>query len=110
MADAAKERLYEYIAITDHSKGLKIAGGINERALRKQGLEIAKINNSLLKARAKLTVLHSIEMNLNLHGEGDMLPQSLAPLDIVLSSFHSSLRTTQDQTDRYLAALSNPNI
>jgi putative hydrolase len=110
MADAAKERLYEYIAITDHSKGLKIAGGINERALRKQGLEIAKINNSLLKARAKLTVLHSIEMNLNLHGEGDMLPQSLAPLDIVLSSFHSSLRTTQDQTDRYLAALCNPNI
>ena len=110
MADAAKERLYEYIAITDHSKGLKIAGGINERALRKQGLEIAKINNSLLKAGAKLTVLHSIEMNLNLHGEGDMLPQSLAPLDIVLGSFHSSLRTTQDQTDRYLAALCNPNI
>jgi histidinol phosphatase-like PHP family hydrolase len=110
MADAAKERSYDYIAITDHSKGLKIAGGINERALRKQGLEIAKINNSLLKAGAKLTVLHSIEMNLNPRGEGDMLPQSLSPLDIVLGSFHSSLRTTQDQTDRYLAALRNPNI
>jgi histidinol phosphatase-like PHP family hydrolase len=110
MADAAKERSYDYIAITDHSKGLKIAGGINERALRKQGLEIAKINNSLLKAGAKLTVLHSIEMNLNPRGEGDMLPQSLSSLDIVLGSFHSSLRTTQDQTDRYLAALRNPNI
>ena len=110
MADAAKERSYDYIAITDHSKGLKIAGGINERALRKKGLEIAKINNSLLKAGAKLTVLHSIEMNLNLHGKGDMLPQSLSYLDIVLGSFHSSLRTIQDQTDRYLAALRNPNI
>jgi histidinol phosphatase-like PHP family hydrolase len=110
MTDAAKERSYDYIAITDHSKGLKIAGGINERALRKQGLEIAKINNSLLKAGAKLTVLHSIEMNLNPRGEGDMLPQSLSSLDIVLGSFHSSLRTTQDQTDRYLAALRNPNI
>ena len=108
MADAAKERSYDYIAITDHSKGLKIAGGINERALRKQGLEIANINNLLLKVGAKLTVLHSIEMNLNLHGEGDM--QSLSSLDIVLGSFHSSLRTIQDQTDRYLAALRNPNI
>jgi len=105
MADAAKERSYDYIAITDHSKGLKIAGGINERALRKQGLEIANINNLLLKVGAKLTVLHSIEMNLNLHGEGDMLPQSLSSLDMVLGSFHSSLRTIQDQTDRYLAAL-----
>src|SRR2546423_8221642 len=36
MANAAKERSYEYIAITDHSKGLKIAGGIDERALKRQ--------------------------------------------------------------------------
>ena len=36
MADAAKERGYEYIAITDHSKSLKIAGGIDERTLKKQ--------------------------------------------------------------------------
>jgi DNA polymerase (family X) len=55
-------------------------------------------------------VLRSVEMNLNLRGEGDMLPQSLSSLDIVLGSFHSSLRTTQDQTDRYLAALCNPYI
>jgi len=39
-----------------------------------------------------------------------MLPRSLSSLDIVLGSFHSSLRITQDQTDRYLAALRNPNI
>src|SRR6266480_3021552 len=50
MADAAKERAYEYIAITDHSKGLKIAGGIDEGALRKQGTEIAKINPSTSKS------------------------------------------------------------
>jgi histidinol phosphatase-like PHP family hydrolase len=110
MADAAKELSYEYIAITDHSKALKIARGINERALRKQGAEIAKINSSLLKAGAKLTVLHSIEMNLNPRGEGDMSPKSLLPLDLVLGSFHSSLRTLEDQTERYLAALGNPNI
>src|SRR5438105_4045423 len=79
MATAAKERSYEYIAITDHSKGLKIAGGINESALKKQGSEVAKINSSLIKAGAKLRVLHSIEMNLNPRGEGDMSPKSLLP-------------------------------
>ena len=110
MAGAAKERGYEYIAITDHSKGLKIAGGIDERVLRKQGKEIARLNLLTSRSGGKLTVLRSVEMNLNLHGEGDILPQSLSSLDIVLGSFHSSLRTTQDQTDRYLAALRNSNI
>jgi histidinol phosphatase-like PHP family hydrolase len=110
MADAAKNRLYEYIAITDHSKGLKIAGGIDERTLRKQGLRIAKINASASRLGGKLTVLRSVEMNLNLRGEGDMSRASLSALDVVLGSFHSSLRIIEDQTDRYLAALRNPNI
>jgi histidinol phosphatase-like PHP family hydrolase len=110
MADAAQERGYEYIAITDHSKSLKIAGGIDERALKKQEREIAGLNILTSRSDGKLTVLRSVEMNLNLRGEGDMLPRSLSSLDIVLGSFHSSLRTTHDQTDRYLAALRNPNI
>src|SRR4030095_15878206 len=110
MADAAKERSYEYIAITDHSKGLKIAGGIDERALKRQGTEIAQVNAALSKSGADLTVLRSIEMNLNPRGEGDMSPDSLQSLDVVLGSFHSALRTTEDQTERYLAALRNPHI
>lgn len=110
MADAAKERSYEYIAITDHSKGLKIAGGIDERALKRQGMEIAKVNVALSKSGAHLSVLRSIEMNLNPRGEGDMSPDSLQSLDIVLGSFHSALRKTEDQTERYLAALRNPHV
>ena len=110
MADAAKERSYDYIAITDHSKGLKIAGGIDERALKRQGTEIAKVNAALSKSGSQLTVLRSIEMNLNPRGEGDMSPDSLRSLDLVLGSFHSALRTTEDQTERYLAALRNPHI
>jgi histidinol phosphatase-like PHP family hydrolase len=110
MADAAKERSYEYIAITDHSKGLKIAGGIDERALKRQGIEIAKVNAALSKSDSQLTVLRSIEMNLNPRGQGDMSPDSLLGLDLVLGSFHSALRTTEDQTERYLAALRNPHI
>ena len=110
MADAAKERSYEYIAITDHSKALKIAGGIDEGALKRQGTEIEKVNVALSKSGIQLTVLRSIEMNLNPRGEGDMSPDSLQSLDVVLGSFHSALRTNEDQTERYLAALRNPHI
>src|SRR5438046_840497 len=49
-------------------------------------------------------------MNLNPLGEGDMEPEALRSLDIVLGSFHSALRRKEDQTERYLAALRNPNI
>jgi histidinol phosphatase-like PHP family hydrolase len=110
MAAAACERSYEYILLTDHSKGLKIAGGIDERALRRQAREIAETNRAILRGGGKLTVLRSIEMNLNPRGEGDMDPTSLSGLDLVFGSFHSSLRRTDDQTQRYLAALRNPHI
>jgi histidinol phosphatase-like PHP family hydrolase len=110
MANAAANQSSEYIAITDHSKSLKIAGGIDEHALRKQGVEIAEVNKSLSKSGGKLTVLRAVEMNLNPRGEGDMSPKSLSCLDITLGSFHSSLRRLEDQTQRYLAALRNPNI
>jgi histidinol phosphatase-like PHP family hydrolase len=110
MAEAARQRSYEYMAITDHSKSLKIAGGIDERALGKQGAEIAKTNLVTSRSGGKVIVLRSIEMNLNPRGEGDMSPRSLSSLDIILGSFHSSLRTVADQSERYLAALRNPFI
>ncbi|MFL6588788.1 MAG: PHP domain-containing protein [Chthoniobacterales bacterium] len=108
MAQAAAERKYEYIGITDHSKGLKIAGGIDEKALARQGKEIAKVNAAV--RHTGVTVLRSIEMNLNPRGEGDMDDAALARLDIVLGAFHSALRTKEDQTNRYLAAVRNPDI
>jgi histidinol phosphatase-like PHP family hydrolase len=110
MAATANEHGYEYIAITDHSKGLKIAGGIDEARLAKQGAEIAKTNMSILRRRGKITVLSSIEMNLNPRGEGDMDPRALRKLDLVLGSFHSVLRVKHDQTARYLAALRNRDL
>ncbi len=118
MADAAIERGYEYIAITDHTKGLKIAGGINEEQLREQADEIAIVNDrcgngcmeAVLGHGSKLTVLRSCELNLNPRGEGDMDPRCLHQLDIVLGCFHSALRGKEEQTERYLAALRNPTI
>jgi histidinol phosphatase-like PHP family hydrolase len=110
MAMAGIARGYEYISITDHTKGLKIAGGINETELAEQASEIDQINTKLKQSGKSFQVLHSVEMNLSPTGEGDMDPDALGKLDLVLGSFHSQLRKTTDQTDRYLAGLDNPNI
>ncbi|PYX50325.1 MAG: hypothetical protein DMG79_06180 [Acidobacteria bacterium] len=110
MAEAGRARGYEYIAITDHSKGLKIAGGIDEQQLAKQADEIAMVNESLRSAGHTFRVLRSIEVNLSPRGEVDMDLASLATLDIVLGCFHSALRKKEDQTERYAAALQNPAI
>jgi histidinol phosphatase-like PHP family hydrolase len=110
MAKAASERGYEYIAITDHSKGLKIAGGIYEEQLGRQAEEINRINSSLQREKSSVSVLRSVELNLNPQGQGDMDRDSLKSLDLVLGCFHSALRKKDDQTHRYLAALRNPDI
>jgi putative hydrolase len=110
MADAAEARGYDYIAITDHSKGLKIAGGIDEKRLARQAAEIAKVNAAAARRGGKVTVLSSIELNLNPRGEGDMDRRALRKLDIVLGSFHSALRKKEDQTARYLRAINNRDI
>lgn len=110
MAAAALAQGHRYIAITDHSVGLKIAGGIGEEQLLQQAAEIEQVNASLAAAGNELTVLRSIELNLNPRGEGDMSSESLAGLDLVLASFHSALRKKEDQTERYLAALRNPDV
>jgi len=110
MADAAAERGYEYIAITDHAQSLKIAGGIDARQLRRQAKEIDSVNGALVTAGRRTRVLRSIELNLNPQGEGDMPAAALAALDVVLGCFHSALRKSEDQTERYLRALRNPEI
>jgi DNA polymerase (family 10) len=110
MADAAAARGYEYIAITDHAQSLKIAGGIDARQLQQQAREIETINASLAETGQSLRVLRSIELNLNPRGEGDMPKAALADLDLVLGCFHSALRKKDEQTERYIQALQNPDI
>jgi histidinol phosphatase-like PHP family hydrolase len=110
MADAALARGYEYIAITDHTKGLKIAGGIDEVELAKQTGEINEVNAQVAAEKKHFRVLRSVELNLSPSGEGDLDCAFLQGLDIVLGSFHSVLRVTTDQTERYLAALANPCV
>jgi histidinol phosphatase-like PHP family hydrolase len=110
MADAVAARGHEYVAVTDHSKGLPIARGMDEERLALLGQEIAEVNRELEAAGSRLHLLRSIEMNLSPEGEGDMEPEALHRLDIVLGAFHSKLRETEDQTERYLAGVRNPHV
>jgi histidinol phosphatase-like PHP family hydrolase len=110
MAEAAAARGLAYLAITDHSQGLKIAGGMNEAELARQGDEIRALNDELGPRHSGFRILRAVEMNLAPNGAGDLAPAFLAGLDLVLGAFHSRLRTTDDQTDRYLAALDNPSL
>jgi putative hydrolase len=103
MAKAGIERGYSYIGITDHSKGLKIAGGINEEEVAQQAEEIDEANSAL----NGFTVLKSIELNLSPSGAADLDERCLRRLDLVVGSFHSALRRLEDQTSRYTAALEN---
>lgn len=110
MATAAIARGYRYIGITDHTKGLKIANGLDEARLQQQCREIGSLNREFKKQKIDFTILRSAEMNLNPAGEGDMDSEALQKLDLVLGCFHSALRRQEDQTERYLAALRNPDI
>lgn len=97
---------YDFIAITDHTKGLKIANGMDEAGFARQSVLIDRVNERGQRPR----VLKSMEMNLSPTGEGDMEPDTLDRMDLVLGAFHSKLRLKEDQTDRYAAALRNPTI
>ena len=110
MAEAAAARGCAYLAITDHSKGLKIANGMDETELSAQGDEIRALNGELAERYPGFRILRGVEMNLSPSGDGDLDSDFLATFDLVLGAFHSRLRVVDDQTDRYLAALDHPGI
>lgn len=110
MVAEAATYAYGHVAVTDHSKGLPIARGMDEEKLAAQGEDIELLNGELERSGTGLRVLRAIEMNITPEGEGDMDPAALARLDLVLGAFHSKLRVTEDQTERYLAALRNPTV
>ena len=110
MAMHAMDLGYSYVGMTDHSKGLRIAGGMTEERLAEQGAEIDALNRYFDDEGVDFRVLRSLEMNLSPTGEGDMEPESLEPLDLILGSFHSQLRKKEDQTARYVAGVRNPHV
>ncbi|MDQ3751734.1 MAG: PHP domain-containing protein [Actinomycetota bacterium] len=109
MATACAARGLAYIAITDHSGGMRVPRGMDSEQLAEQGRAIERLNEGL-GSSADFRVLRAIEMNIDAEGQGDMDPAVLPGLDLVLGSFHSALRVAEDSTQRYLTTLRNPNI
>jgi histidinol phosphatase-like PHP family hydrolase len=107
MAREAMALGYEYIAVTEHTQGLKIARGMGEDGFLAQNAEVDEVNAIL---SGEMRVLKAVEMNLNTTGEGDMDPVFLQDRELVLGSFHSALRETRDSTPRYLDAIANPYV
>lgn len=110
MARHCAELGYSFVAITDHSKSLKVARGQDEAKLSAAGAEIARVNAGLEAAGEELRLLRGIEMDLDTEGRGDMEAGALRELDLVLGAFHTKLRLEEDQTGRYLKALANPEV
>jgi putative hydrolase len=107
MADAGRALGRSYLAITDHSKGLKIAGGMEEDELHAQGRLLDALNTGFGDG---FVLLKAVEANLDPAGALDLEAGALRGLDLVLAAFHSALRRAEDQTERYLAALRNPSV
>lgn len=108
MAQAAKDRGYSYIAITDHSVGLGIANGLSVERLRQQAEEVRQANESM---GPEFHILHSTEMEIRADGSLDFADEVLAELDFVAASLHVSLSQPREQvTERALAAIDNPHV
>ena len=110
MVDAAEGHGHEHVAVTDHSKGLRIARGMDEEGFAVQDREIEALNRELEAGGRTIRALRAIEANLSPEGEPDMEPSWLAGRDLVLGAFHSKLREPGDQTERYVAAVSGGAI
>lgn len=107
MATAARNLGYQYLAVTDHSKGLGIAHGLNEERLRAQMSEIRRLNERLNSIR----ILTGIEVDIRADGSLDFPDEILGELDVVIAAIHSSLSQGQDRmTQRVLRAIENPNV
>jgi DNA polymerase (family 10) len=106
MAQAARERGYKYMAITDHSKNLAFANGLDD----KRAVEhIARIRAAGEKIDG-ITIFAGIEVDILADGDLDLSDDVLAQMDIVIASVHSVFnQEPAKMTDRLLKAISNPN-
>jgi len=105
MALAAKDLGYEYISLTDHSKAVTVANGLDEKRTIEQ---IKKIHAADAK-HLGIRVLASSEVDILKNGKLDLDDEVLAQLDIVLVSIHSYMNLERaEMTERILAAMENP--
>ena len=105
MAQAASDMGYEYIAITDHSKRVTVAQGMNANELADQIKEIDEVNNAMDDFR----ILKSCEVDILEDGSLDLPDDILKELDMILCCIHYHRDLSQkQQTERYIKAIEHP--
>jgi DNA polymerase (family X) len=105
MAIAARDAGLEYIAITDHSRAIAMANGLDET----RALEHARTIRAVNQRVEGITVLAGIECDIRPDGTMDLAEDCLAELDIVVASVHSAFtQGAEEMTDRLLRALACP--
>ena len=107
IADACLQRGYHYAAVTDHSYGLKIAGGMSMADAVRQREAVSAVN---ARRGNQFRLLQGIEANIDAAGRLDLDEDEAATFDVVLAAPHSQLRKNEDQTPRMLAALAHPAV
>ena len=107
MAEGAMARGWDRIAITDHSKGLAIAGGMSIEAMQRQHEEIDALNQAF---DGRFRVLKGVEANILTDGTLDLKGEELAGVEMLLAAPHSKLRLLDDQTERLLTAVRTPGV
>ncbi len=106
IVEACIRRGYSHAAVTDHSYGLRIAGGMSMNDAAEQRRAIERLN----AANAGFRLLCGVEANIGPAGELDLTPEEAARFDIVLAAPHSKLRKPEDQTGRMLHAVQHPGV
>jgi len=105
MANAAIEKGYEYLVISDHSQVAGYANGLYPDRIIKQHKEIGSLNQKL----APFKIFKSIEADILNDGNLDYNPEVLASFDLVIASIHSNLKMTEDKAMmRLMNAIQNP--
>jgi DNA polymerase (family 10) len=107
MVLAARDRGYEYVAITDHSGGIGVAHGLNVDRLMEEISQVRRLNDEV----EGITVLIGSEVEIKSDGILDFSDEILAQLDWVIASVHSGFNQSEEQiTRRIVQAIENPHV
>jgi DNA polymerase (family 10) len=107
MAEACRDRGYEYLSITDHSQAVTVAGGLKPHQVREQWEEVEEVRQSV----DGIHLFRSLEVDILKDGSLDMPDEILAGLDVVLVSVHSFMNMSLvEMTDRVIRALEHPQV
>lgn len=107
MLGAARERGWDYVGISDHSKAAYYAGGLTEERLREQHAEIARHEKSV----APMRVFRGTEADILGDGTIDYGAKVLSKFDFVIASVHSNFKMEKERmTERILAAMDDPHV